>query len=67
MEKLYFDPQELTYKFRSKSDLWMRMSIDCKSSPRQIAIVDIFLPSYSSCTISFMKNFSKEKKYALFD
>ena len=30
MEKTYVDPNELQSKFRSKSDLWKRMSIDCK-------------------------------------
>ena len=30
MEKIYVDPNDLQSKFRSKSDLWKRMSIDRK-------------------------------------
>ena len=30
MEKEYIDPQDMRTKFRSKSDLWTRMSVDCK-------------------------------------
>ena len=30
MEKVYLDPDEVRSKFRSKYDLWKRLSIDCE-------------------------------------
>ena len=32
MEKRYIDPNDLRAKFRSKSDLCKRLSVDCKHS-----------------------------------
>ena len=31
MRKVYLDPDEVRSKFRSKYDLWKRLSIDCES------------------------------------
>ena len=47
---------ELMNKFKSKQDLYQRLTIDCKILYKLIInIVQYYLPSYRVCPINFIK------------
>ena len=62
MSKELIDLRQLGSKFRSKSDLYKRMTIDRKSNSIILNIVGFFLPTFKSCSVRFSKVLAGKKK-----
>ena len=61
MEKEFIDPRQLGSKFRSKDELYKRMTIDRKSH-NIISNTVGFLPTFKRCPIRFLKQILSGKK-----
>ena len=62
METVFIPPENLAGKYGSKKSLYDVITIDCEWTNLLLPLVRRYLPPYSKCPVSFIKDVISKKK-----
>ena len=62
METVFIPPENLSGKYGSKKNIYDVITIDCEWTNLLLPLVRRYLPPYSKCPVSFIKDVISKKK-----